>query len=561
MNELPDGFVLEEPQTEPPEGFVLEEPEPRNVLQDTVNLASAAVDGASFGLAPKAAAAVGAGIAKPVLEAGELVSDGLDGLGVTNNNFDTPSFGDLYTRGVERNQKLTQDAFKNTPGLAVGATVVGGLAGGLAAGGTRFGQAVSNFANNTRFAGAGRGLAARASRLLEKSARGAVLGDVGLRTFEAGSSAPGEEIDALTKFNPVGSVVGGAVPSLGAVAGGVGKALTPVVDDGLRETAKLARKYNIPLSFDEITDSRAVKNLQKISQGLPFSGQDTFRDIQQKSFNREVAKSFGEDTERLTPEVLNRAFSRLGKEFDDLTAGKSFSAGRGTYKKMIQELRDDAEAYTGDARKVLEKQIGNIEKDIKGGQISGEALGFHRNKLNKLSRKANDLDISSAYKDLENVIIEVATDNDSLKKAAFDETKRKYRNLIAIEPIARSGKAKGGNINPSLLSAQVSKIFGRQFVRGKAGELGDLARIGSDLLPELGGSDTFAKGALGVGALAIEPVVAGAVLGGNRAVQSGVNRNQKLINKAIDAEQKLLAAPKRTGIGSAATSNSIEKVK
>lgn len=74
----------------------------------------------------------------------------------------------------------------------------------------------------------------------------------------------------------VGNAALPVVQKAGNVAlSGAGK-LLPAVDEGLAPIAATARKFDIPLSFDQITSSRAAKNLQKVSQELPFSGQARF---------------------------------------------------------------------------------------------------------------------------------------------------------------------------------------------------------------------------------------------------------------------------------------------
>lgn len=554
---IPQGFIPEEQANiEVPEGFVPDDSfDPIGGASELANLGLTGMQGYTFGYGPKLMSAIGAGMAKLPLEAGEAVNNAFGG------DYEAPSYGELYKIGVNSVQDNVQQSYEDHPILSPVAETAGGIKAGLSVGKSAFGKRVSNWANGSR---PPRGaLLERAMGLLGKSAKGALLGEAGYRAYKVGTARPGEEGQEFMSGPPIGGMVGGAIPVMGSAIGvGVGAAL-PKVDDGLRETAKLARKYNIPLSFDEITDSRAIKNLQKISQDLPFSGQDNFRDLQQKAFNKAVTKSFGQEADRITPELMNKAFKDLGKQFDDLTSGKSFAAGE-SYKKMTKELLDEAEAYSSSTQDALKKQLSIIEKNISDGSITGEKLGFLRNRISKLAQKAKDPELGSAYKDIENMIIDMATEDDILKKAGFGETKRQYKNLLAVEGIARPGKAKGGNINPSQLAAQVSKIYGRNFTRGNAGELGDLARIGSDLLPELGGSDTMSKAALlgvSAGGLGVNAPVVGATLGANRATQSFINRNQKLIDKVLEEGTLSLPPPKTTGLAIGSTSNTSQKIK
>jgi GH24 family phage-related lysozyme (muramidase) len=104
-----------------------------------------------------------------------------------------------------------------------------------------------------------------------------------------------------------------------------------------------------------------------------------------------------------------------------------------------------------------------------------------------------------------------------------------------IEPLA--AKAKGGMINPTQLNQRVSQVYRRAHTIGESGDIGDLARIGNELMPVLGGSDTAEKLLYMTGAggtAVVNAPLTGAALAGNRLLQSGVNRNQALVNKLIE---------------------------
>lgn len=330
----------------------------------------------------------------------------------------------------------------------------------------------------------------------------------------------------------------GAVLEKGAqIAGDVTGGILPKVNEGLVDVADMAKKYKIPLSLDQISDSRALKNVQKVSQELPFSGQSAFRDMQMLSFNRALLKTIGQDGTRFTPQVIDKAFNEVGKEFDNLGAGKTFKLDD-NFARSLDAIRQDAKSTVNqDAIHNFENEAANVLKAAGPlGEISGEKLGQLRARVNSLARKTNNFDTKGLLHDLENSIVDQMTAGDNVAKGEFSATKQKYKNLIALEPLTT--KAKGGNISPSLLNNRISKVYGRSYARGNAGDIGDLARIGYEILPELGGSDTLQKGAYlatAAGGLAnpasIAPITVG--LAANRAFQSGINRNPTIINQAL----------------------------
>jgi hypothetical protein len=317
-------------------------------------------------------------------------------------------------------------------------------------------------------------------------------------------------------------------------------AATPNIPVGMAEVTSLAQKYDIPTSLPQVTESRALNNVQKISQELPFSGSAGFRDKQLSKWQENIFKTIGIKGDRFSPSMMNMAFKKVGGEFDDLTKNKRFNVGD-TLEKRIMDIAEDADnAYSGEAMKALEKQVMPIIDSLDSqGNITGDALSFYRRKLNALARKAKDEEKKAVFQDLENAIVDSITSNDPILQAKLQQAKYNYKNLIAVEPLAV--KAKKGFINPTLLNQRVAQVYGRAHTTGNSGDIGELARIGHELLGELGGSDTLQKGlytgaALGGGY--IDPLTTGSILAANRGIQSGLLRNQSLINRKVQKSLK-----------------------
>jgi hypothetical protein len=538
VDSLPKGFTLDEaalpdepsiPYAEAlPQGFILSEDEERQhspLPEQVLNLGMEAIKGATVGLAPKAMAGMGALAMKGPLEAAEFA---------TKDEFQAPSLGDIYKglySGIERRH---EQSLIDNPILTPMAEVGGGLVGGYGAG-KSLGQGVAKVKGIMPALPAVKNpLTQKALRALGKVGAASGVGGTSMGVYSAGTAPIGEEKQAFVEGVPIGMKVGAAAP---LITGGVQK-LIPKADEGLKEIGRLAKKHNIPLSLSQITQTRPIKNIQKISQELPFSGWDEFRGKQLSTFNKALTKTFGQESDSISTKVMDKAFKDVGDEFDNLAKGKTFTVGS-KIDDAVSDILEDQTAYTDDAIKAFQKEIDVIKKNVSGDDISGEKLNFLRSRMNRLARKTKDSDKSELFRDAENIIIDLMTEGDEIAKAGISSTKQKYKNLLVIEPLAAKGK--GGNINPTLLNNRVSKIYGRQHVRGKSGEIGELARIGNELLPELGGSDTVSKsiytgmGVLGLGA--IDPAtgtLAATALGGNKAYQSWLNQNQKIISKTLE---------------------------
>lgn len=335
-----------------------------------------------------------------------------------------------------------------------------------------------------------------------------------------------------------GSIIGSESPIMAARA--AGGSMLPIADEGLKDVAALAVKHDIPLSVDQISSSPALKTAQKVSQEVPFSGQAAFRDSQMNAFNSALLGTVGQEGTKITPLKMRQAFTKVGKEFDDLGNGQTFHLGQDFQANVGQIMSDAEQTSTKDSIDNFQKALGNVFKNIdEGGNISGEKLNTLRSQVNALSRKANSQDTADLLHQLEGALIDTMTSGDPAKQAAFTATKQKYKNLLAIEPLAV--KAKAGNINPTLLNDRVAKIYGRMHTTGQSGDIGELARIGHELLPQLMGSDTTQKAAFaalaaktagGIGAAMINLPATITGLAANRGLQ-GINRSQTLIKAMI----------------------------
>lgn len=389
-------------------------------------------------------------------------------------------------------------------------------------------------------------LLSKTGQLGVRSLKGAAVAAPTGALYGAGNADAGDRLHGAATGAASMAALGAAGPLAAAGGSAALNAVAPKINEGLRDVAALAQKYKIPVSLDQISSSRALKNVQKVSQELPFSGQEGFRDKQMSAFNRALLNTVGVDADKITKMNMDKAFINVGKEFDDLGKGKTFQLDD-AFSRRLDDVRQEAQSIsTKDAVSNFENEVANILKEAgPTGSISGEKLGTLRARVNRLARKSNNPDTQDLLHDLENAIVDTMTAGDDAVSGAFSKTKQKYKNLLVLEPLA--AKAKAGNISPSLLNNRVSKIYGRSHTTGNAGEIGDLAQIGHELLPELGGSDTtqkllYATGS--TGAAIANPAATATGLGANRLFQEGINRNQKLIGKMLTPKEISKLPPK-----------------
>src|SRR6202023_3543800 len=92
--------------------------------------------------------------------------------------------------------------------------------------------------------------------------------------------------------------------------------LLGTVDPHTALLAQTARNnFGIPVGAGEISSNPTVRFANSVINKLPGSGGSAAREAGQTAFNRSVAETFGENAERITPQVMARARDRIGNVF------------------------------------------------------------------------------------------------------------------------------------------------------------------------------------------------------------------------------------------------------
>lgn len=146
-----------------------------------------------------------------------------------------------------------------------------------------------------------------------------VVANTAMRAAGGGASGAASTLAVSPNETGSGAAWGAAIPAVGMVvakvAGAVGKSLGGIND---RDLAKLAmEKYNIPLSYANITDSNFMKSLRSVLNDTPLAsmvGQN--QEAVQTGFNREIGKLIGTNSDSITEDVVNANKQRLGSNYN-----------------------------------------------------------------------------------------------------------------------------------------------------------------------------------------------------------------------------------------------------
>lgn len=406
--------------------------------------------------------------------------------------------------------------------------------------------AVSNFVRGGEKA---KGLA-RVGQIGLQGAKGAAVAAPSGALYSAGEAKSGRMLDAAKDGLMVGGGVGLGLPVAGAALNKAVGAIIPKIDDAVAPLVKRAKDFGISLRADQIAPTRARNTMQKVSQSLPFSGVDDFERTQRQQWTKAVARTIGQDSDDLSPEVIKKFLKETGETYDNVLKGKEFNFTR-LDKGMIDNIIIDAESTLDEGlAKVVRKNAEGLLKDLSVDGVKGEKLSSIRSELLKRSTRAQ-----GGAKEYLSDLVELVDDivEDELPEAAANslrDVRRKYRNFKTLEPLLEKGE-----INPTQLMQKVATSRYIKSSRSSVGDddLVDLARIGKELLVKKGGSDTFEKGAYTIGggsalgnlatggaAFGVDMGLTGGALLANRGLQK-INSNQKLISAALKPSQRRLA--------------------
>jgi hypothetical protein len=308
-----------------------------------------------------------------------------------------------------------------------------------------------------------------------------------------------------------GNVAGATATGVGAVGvrgvWGTGGGATPEV----AQLAQLARdQYGIPIHAPQMGGS-VMKIANDQSANLPFSGAGAAREAQQTAYNRAVANTFGETANRITPDVMDRAATRIGHDFDTVAARTNVRAD--------PQFTQDLTAIEAHARATLtDQELGPVLTQLQNlrdaaaagnGTIAGnvyQALTRATAPLGRTARNANS-NISyygQAVRDaLDDAFQRSAAPAD---QALLQQARTQYRAMRTVEDLVE--KSPTGDISPALLMGRVRAVSDR-FNPGTSGmaytgggPLGDLARIGQAFLkppPNSGTADRILVNSLAGG--------------------------------------------------------------
>lgn len=480
-------------------------------------------------------------------------------------------FGKAYEQALSMYRGARDQYRQESPVAATASEIAGGLATGLAGG-----AALAP----VRAAGAAAPVLSGGRAAAQNAAIGAAQG--GLYGFNEGEGGLPQRMTEAGQGAALGGVLGAAIP---AVAGGIGRAVSPVRSQLTPEKARLAEvaaAEGIDLTPGQLTGSQPLQTMESVFSTLPWTAgpQREIQDAQRRQFNRAVLARAGIDADSASPEVISQAKTRLGSVFNDLSSRNAVQADAQLMDDLARAEAEYARNLTPDQRAIVDAYVTDIRsrmapvmsefrdtqthpgttilRDVEGpGFMLGEDYQKARSAIGRRAKESTDPSLSYALKSIRTALDDAASRSVSPEDAAsWDAVRRQYGNFKAIERAMKSstGQAIEGNIPPTAFLQAVQQQTGAPRYAAGAGDLNDLARVGAafvrEQVPNSGTAqrtmmqNLLTGGALtgGGAAMMVDPVTASITaalgLGGPRLAQTVYNSDmgrRYLTNQALDA--------------------------
>lgn len=367
-----------------------------------------------------------------------------------------------------------------------------------------------------------------------------------------------------------GAVIGATLPPAvrGAAAAGraVGQAITPRIANP--ELAQKALDMGIPLGIGDVADNAVIRAARSVLNDAPFTASmgAKQKNATQSAYNRAVSQTFGEKADKITPEVMDSAKSRMGSEFDRLWGKNRLMYDEQLFSKINQLHNEVHNLPHGDATR-LQSWLDDFESKFvpdANGELSmpGNVANNFQSDLRKITEGATGF-TKKAFGELRGSIIDTfnkyASPDDV---AALTLNRKQYKAYKTVEPLIQKAEAgvagrEVGNVSAAMLPQRVYQ----QYKGGiSSSPFADLSQIGSqyvaDRVARTGGSARAAvqNSALlvpiGVGAttnpLAGAATIPSAMLaqkwlGSSKATQKAIKRQLEKLGKPIgDDEASIL---------------------
>lgn len=300
-----------------------------------------------------------------------------------------------------------------------------------------------------------------------------------------------------------------------------------VISAERQSAVDILKNEGIEVSAGQARGSQPLRTAESALGTAPLSGDVATEQFnrQMRQFTRAVLNRVGENSDRATPEVIDRAFDRMGNEFDRLE--KFPIVPDEQFANEIAQAKNDYFAKTSPySRSEYLSDIGNRMAMYahKGMEMPGEVYKSARSQLTRLRRGVGDPvmkeTLNKYIEALDGAAERTLVEDNPAALTEWKKVRRQYRNMLVIEKALPAGETGAeGLITPAKLRQAALAQDKRSFRRGKS-DFSDLALAGEQLLTPVRTSKTSER----ANALAMPAEIGAAIaalLSGNLPIAGG----------------------------------------
>lgn len=314
----------------------------------------------------------------------------------------------------------------------------------------------------------------------------------------AGSGIGAEAGGDIGKQHGPGSELAGRF--IGGIAGGVaaGRAVKPLentLNQEQQAVVQRAKDMGMKLTPGQQTGNRRMLALESTTESMPGGGMlAQQRGDNVKRANQIALKAVGEAGDEITPEVLSKAATRIGGEFDRLTQGRQI--------KLDKQFFDDVDNIIKEQKKLVEPDFWVMETLQRWQKPSGTANIAIPSDVYQANRSVYAADVRRGFQSdagtqevlakqgLLKALDRAAERSLSGKDLAdFKQARQQWANLEAVE--ASANAKTGYNVNPNQLYSALQRQ-NKKISRIPLGDrdLVDLSRMSSIIKDQVPNSGT-----------------------------------------------------------------------
>lgn len=295
--------------------------------------------------------------------------------------------------------------------------------------------------------------------------------------------------------NALAGAAGGALAqSAGNLIGRINRPVQSTLTPELQDLAAKAQQYGIPLDAADVTGSRPLKVIRSVFESMPLTAdaQSGINEAKRQAFNRAALSEVGENASKATPDVMNAARTRIGSEFERLTANNKITLGNDFFDALVKVDASRNEFTSPSVSTAVNKGLELLARSEKQGKtISGADYQKIRSTLGKAADDAfgaRNSELGQALKTIKRALdAEASNSLSAADKQAWQEASRQWQNLKILERASAptSADAVAGNVSPAKLAQALMSADKQGFTYGTRGDaMSDLARIGQAFVKE-----------------------------------------------------------------------------